>query len=241
MKQSFKDKLEALKGISPLPAVKTDAETIIAVRETLDRMYKVMLDYKLDYGIKWMVGLQKYLDDKDTRTVKWFNNHLSRGHVVEAELFGHFNKELTFAHPCVVLYDGSYDGNVGGWMLVAPISTPRFNDKNAFTVDLTVADGLKHDCGACLDSVQVIDKRRVIFQHTLPDGAKSKVRDIKLDEIDQKIIHYYLPESHNKYEDAAKVLATEQKEHQDTRTELNRLQKLNEELQQKLEKFEQSV
>ena len=62
-----------------------------------------MLDYKLDYGIKWMVGLQKYLEDKDTRTIKWFNNHLSRGHVVEAELFGHFNKELTFAHPCVVL------------------------------------------------------------------------------------------------------------------------------------------
>lgn len=241
MRQLFKDKLEALKGISPLPVVKTDAETIIAIREVLDRLYRVMLDYKLDYGIKWMVGLQKYLEDKDTRTIKWFNNHLSRGHVVEAELFGHFNKELTFAHPCVVLYDGSYNGNNGGWMLVAPVSTPRFNDKSAFTVDLNVADGLKHDCGVCLDSLQVIDKRRVIFQHKLPDGTKSKIRDIKLDEIDQKIIQYFLPETHKKHDAVTKSLEKEQQEHQDTRAELDRLQKLNEELLKKLEKFEQSV
>lgn len=240
MKHAFKVKLEALKGVSPLPAVKTDAETIVAVREALDRMYKVILDYKLDYGIKWMAGLQKYLEDKDTRTVRWFNDHLSRGHVVEVELFGHFNKELTFAHPCVVLYDGSYNGN-GGWMLVAPISTPRFNDKNAFTVDLTIADGLKHDCGVCLDSLQVIDKRRVLFQHELADGTKSKIRDSSLNEIDEKILQNYMPELHTKYRKALSDLEKEQNQHQDTQKEMNRLQRLNEELQQKLERFEQSV
>ncbi|MDT0123857.1 type II toxin-antitoxin system PemK/MazF family toxin [Paenibacillus sp. RRE4] len=236
MNNNFKQKLNAIKGSNPMPRVKTDPETLIEINLLLQRLYKCSIDFKLDYGIKWMNGLEKYVQDKEGRTnSKWFNDHLARGHVVEVELFGHFNRELTFPHPCVVLYDGSYNQN-SGWMLVAPISTSRFNDGSDFTVDVTVADGLKHDCGVCIDSIQVIDKRRVLFQHELPNKNKSKVSPTKLDEIDICITKNYLPEKFKKQCDIERDLSDEKLSHDATKAQLEALKEKYAELEEKFEK-----
>jgi mRNA-degrading endonuclease toxin of MazEF toxin-antitoxin module len=240
VKYDFKKKLAGLDGVNPIHKIKTDVECVIEIRELIEKLYKCMLTYKIDYGIKWLSGLQRYVDDKEDilKSTKWFKDHLARGHVVEVDLFGHFNKELTFAHPCVVLFDGSYDNNNGGWMLVAPISTPRYNDNNDFTVNVGVIDGLKHDSGVCIDSIQVIDKRRVLFQHDLPDKTKSKIRPEKLTEIDLKILEYYLPETFKKYNENDNALSKEKADHDQTKKELDDIKKLNEELLEKLRRFE---
>ncbi|ODA09269.1 hypothetical protein A7312_26750 [Paenibacillus polymyxa] len=181
-----------------------------------------------------MSGLEKYVEDKEDRfSTKWFNDHLSRGHIVEVELFGHVNKELTFAHPCVVLFDGSYSNESGGWMLVAPISTPRYQDGGDFTVDITELDGIKHNSGVCIDAIQVIDKRRVLYQHELADKNKSKIRTEKLDEIDFSILKYYLPKLNEKLLDIEQELAQEKLAHEQTKEELIELRKINKELEEK--------
>ncbi|MEK3885797.1 type II toxin-antitoxin system PemK/MazF family toxin [Paenibacillus sp. PL2-23] len=233
MKKKYKDKLLEVQGKNPKPKVKSDAESILMLRELIDRTNKVMLDYEVEYAMKWLNGLEKFIEDKEGRVnANWFQAHLSRGHIVEVELFGHFNKELTFVHPCVVLYDGSYTSG-GGWMLVAPISTPRFGRGDSLTIDVNVEDGLKHESGVCLDNLKIIDKRRVLYQHENNDGSKSKLRSIKLDEIDNAILINFLPKAHEKYTALDSLYQQEKAAHDQTKQALEELKEKFEQLNKK--------
>jgi mRNA-degrading endonuclease toxin of MazEF toxin-antitoxin module len=186
--KKFREKLQAAKATVPIPQMKEDPECILESRDLLDRLFKTMLTYDQAYGIKWMMGLDKYLTDKSRSTSSWFRGHLDRGHLVEIELFGHFNRELTFAHPAVVLYDASSEG----MLLVAPISTTQYGDSDPLHIDLEVADGVKHLCAVRLDSIRSIDKRRVLYQHN-KDGQNCKVRSSKLDQIDSVLLDKFMP------------------------------------------------
>ncbi|MGR9527457.1 type II toxin-antitoxin system PemK/MazF family toxin (plasmid) [Priestia megaterium] len=129
---------------------------------------------------------------KDTYKIKRrvprrFTKNVSRGHIVQVELFGHFNKELTFLHPAVVLYD-----NNKGQLLVAPISTSKYKDNDPLHVDVEPADGLHHGSGVCLESIRGVDKNRVLFQYN-KDGKNAKLRTEVLNKIDLTIMEYFCP------------------------------------------------
>ncbi|MRX56501.1 type II toxin-antitoxin system PemK/MazF family toxin [Bacillus idriensis] len=221
-KKEYKIQLDEIKDISPIPQLKSDPNRLLEFKLLLDQLFKIMVDYKLDYGMKWLLGLESYIHDKENRPTK-FNKHLERGHVILVELFGHYNRELTFEHPAVVLYDEMTDEGKGeGWILIAPISTPSYGNNNPLHIDLDENDGLKHECAARVDSIKVIDKRRVLYQYS-KDEQNVKIRHNKLDEIDQAILENYLPNTFTKNKDLKIALENERNNHNKTKAELELL------------------
>lgn len=218
--QKYKAKLAALDGKTSMPKLKDDPEALMDMKELLDSLFKCMASYYADYGIKWMIGLKRYLEDKKGSISRPFTGNPARGHIVEVDLFGHFNRELTFIHPAVVLYE-----NNEGWMLIAPISTSKHGSPNSLHIDVDENDGLKHPCGVCVTDIRVIDKSRVLFQHE-SEGKKSKLRPEKLDEIDNAILQNYLPIYHQRFLDLESTLLKEQEEHANTKAELQRTKEL---------------
>ncbi|MCF2649075.1 type II toxin-antitoxin system PemK/MazF family toxin [Niallia circulans] len=155
------------------------------------------------------MGLERYVKDQSKRISHVFRKNLSRGHIVEVELFGHFNKELTFLHPAVVLYD-----NNKGQLLVAPISSGKHGDDDPLHIDADTADGLKHGSGICLEAVRGIDKNRVLYQHE-KDGKKAKVRPEVLDEIDITIMEHFMPNMFRIYTETQDKLIDEQQKNKE--------------------------
>lgn len=216
--QKFRRKLQGLKGMVQIPQMKEDPECILESRDLLDRLFKTMLTYDQAYGIKWMMGLDKYLADKSRSTSSWFRGHLDRGHLVEIELFGHFNRELTFIHPAVVLYDSSSEG----MLLVAPISTTQYGDSDPLHIDLETADGVKHQCAVRLDSIRSVDKRRVLYQHN-KDGQNCKLRSSKLDEIDSVLLDNIMPVTARRVKELERDLQAERDARQKAQEEIIQL------------------
>ncbi|MGF9909573.1 type II toxin-antitoxin system PemK/MazF family toxin [Brevibacillus porteri] len=216
--KKYIEKLEALEKVSKIPKMREDPECYVDTRELLDELFKYLMTVKQDYGIKWLFGLKRYIQDKKETLRRPFNSHLDRGHIVEVELFGHFSNELTFLHPAVVLFD-----DLSGWMLIAPISTSKFSSPNPLHIDVTEEDGLKHPCGIALDSIRVIDKKRVLYQHK-NEGSNSKLRPAKLDEVDQTIMQHYLPQLYHRFNKIESELNKEREEHEKTKEELRNLQ-----------------
>ncbi|PGT81585.1 hypothetical protein COD11_17105 [Bacillus sp. AFS040349] len=175
------------------------------------------------YGIRWLVGLERYVKDQSRNLPHLFRRNLSRGHIVEVELFGHFNKELTFLHPAVVLYD-----NNKGQLLVAPISTGKYGDTDPLHIDVDSADGLNHGSGICLEAIRGVDKNRVLFQHE-KNGKKAKVRPEVLDKIDLTIMEHFMPNMFHKYTEIESKLAEEQKKNVEL---LEEIEDLKEQLKQ---------
>lgn len=211
----YKNKLKQLlqSNPNPMPFLRDDPECVISCHNLLDELFKVMLSYKQDYGIKWLMGLERYVKDKK-ETIRTFNRHLDRGHLVQVELFGHFNKELSFMHPAVVLFDSN-----DGWLLVAPISTPKNGSNNDFYIDVDEQDGLDHPSAVCLDDIRAVDKNRVLYQLT-KNGTNCKLRSAKLNEIDEVILKYFLPFTYRKYLELERDLQKERELHDKTREEL---------------------
>jgi mRNA-degrading endonuclease toxin of MazEF toxin-antitoxin module len=208
----YKAKSAALPS-NNIPRMKEDPECILEIKNVLDKMFKISLDYKQDYGLKWLKGLQRYTLDKEGRLSS--NVHLDRGHIVEVEFFGHFNAELTFPHPAVVLYDSK-----SNWLLVAPISTSAHGNADPLCIDIGVADGLRHDCGVRVNAIRVIDKNRVLYQHKHQDGSNCKIRSSKLDEIDVAILENYLPVTYAKHEKLKADLVAEKAKRETMEQEL---------------------
>lgn len=214
----YKNKLKQLLNgnPNPMPFLRDDPECVVSCHNLLDQLFKVMLTYKQDYGIKWLMGLERYVKDKK-ETVPAFNNHLERGHLVQIELFGHFNRELSFLHPAVVLFDSG-----DGWLLVAPISTPKNGSNNNLYIDVDAQDGMDHPSAVCLDDIRAVDRNRVLYQ-LKKNGRNCRLRHIKLTEIDDAILKYFLPITHKKYLELERDLQKERELHDKTRAELHLL------------------
>ncbi len=230
--EKYKNQLKTLKKKKQekktIPRLKQDPQCILDCKSLLDKLFWTILNQEQDYGIKWMLGLQRYTDDKKRSIEKPFKDHLSRGHIIEIELFGHFNKELSFVHPAVVLHDNS-----SGWLLIAPISTSKYGSSNSLHIDVTSKDGLHHNSGVCLDDIRVIDKHRVLYQH-IKEGTKQKLRPEKLNEIDNAILKHYLPFTYKHYNKIETELKKERAEH-------NALKKEYTEIQQELTLLKQTI
>lgn len=230
--KSLKQKLSRLKANNDVSKLKEDPECIIESKKLLDELYYVMLNQRKDYGIKWMFGLRRYIDDKKSTLSRKFTGHLDRGHIVEVELFGHFNKELSFIHPAVILHD-----NNSGWVLVSPVSTTKYGDNNLLHIDVDTKDGFKHKCAVCLDDIRVIDKNRILYQHS-KDGSNRKVRSFKLDELDRVILENYLPVTNKKLNDKIKELEIKIK---DLQTDLEIEKKIHEETKERAKVLQSKI
>jgi len=214
----YKSKLKTLKNIpdSKRPKMHEDIQLVKDSNNLLSELFNVIMEKNQYYGIRWLIGLNRYIQDQKKRIPRPFKKHLSRGHIVEVELFGHFNKELTFLHPAVVLYD-----NNKGQLLVAPISS-KYGDNDPLHIDVDTNDGLHHKSSICLDSIRVVDKNRVLYQHE-KDGKKAKVTSETLDKIDLAIMEHFLPKMFKKYKELEKKLLEEEKRYNKLEKEYNEL------------------
>ncbi|MGR5999176.1 type II toxin-antitoxin system PemK/MazF family toxin [Bacillus cereus] len=153
------------------------------MKELLDELFCSIITYDQEYGLKWMKGLEGYIQDK--KRSKSYANY-ERGNIVSVELFGHYGSELTFEHPAVILYDNK------NLALIAPVSTPKYGDDEELHIDVDESHGFRHECAILVDSIRVIDKRRILDTFT-KDNSKSNVGKDKLDEIDNVLLKTYLP------------------------------------------------
>ncbi|MFC5775851.1 type II toxin-antitoxin system PemK/MazF family toxin [Ectobacillus antri] len=215
----YKGKLRYITTLPALPKFRDDAECVAECKHLLDELFNTMLNENQDYGIRWMFGLDRYIKDKKKAIKRPFRANLDRGHIVEVELFGHFNKELTFLHPAVVLYD-----NHRGQLLVAPISSSKYGSSDSLHIDVDEADGLKHPSGVCLDSIRIIDKRRVAYQHKA-EGNNCKLRSEKLNEIDEVILKNFLPITYQRMLKSEEILKNEIREHNILKEKYDNLRK----------------
>lgn len=221
----YKAKLNSFKGIPSvnIPKVHEDLELIKDSNELLSELFNVILKQNQYYGIRWLMGLERYVLDQSKQIPRVFRKNLSRGHIVEVELFGHFNKELTFLHPAVVLYD-----NNKGQLLVAPISSGKYGNNNPLHIDVDSTDGLHHESGICLDAIRGVDKNRVLFQHS-KNGKNAKVRSEVLDKIDLTIMEHFMPNMFKKFNDTESKLIEEQQKNKEL---LDEIEILKEQLKQ---------
>ncbi|QGH32581.1 hypothetical protein GI584_00105 [Gracilibacillus salitolerans] len=170
----------------------SDPNLILDTKRLLDDFFSVIMSLKLEDGLKWILGLEEYIEDKKNKKQIHYRRY-TRGHIVEVELFGHFDKELTYSHPALILYDG------GNSVLVAPISGGKYGDDKEMHIDVTEKDGLRKNCAVMVDSLRIIDKKRILYQHK-KDELNVKISTEILDNIDNVLISKFIPGHKIKYD-----------------------------------------
>ncbi len=200
----------------------SDPNLILDTKKLLDDFFSVIMSLKLEDGLKWILGLEEYIEDKKNKEHIHYRRY-TRGHIVEVELFGHFDKELTYSHPALTLYDG------GNSVLVAPISGGKYGDDNIMHIDVTKQEGLRKNCAVMVDSLRIIDKKRILYQHK-KDELNVKISAEILDEIDNIIISKFIPGHRTKYDQLKMDLY---KEVDKNEVALNEIEKLKKELELK--------
>ncbi|WP_066415289.1 type II toxin-antitoxin system PemK/MazF family toxin [Sutcliffiella cohnii] len=225
-KRKYISRLKKITEQERYNSITTDPESILDTKYLLDKLFKIIVSSNIEDGLKWILGLEEYVEDKNDKNVINYRKY-SRGHIVEVELFGHFDKELTFSHPAVVLY------NSGNFVLIAPISSGKFGDGNEMHIDISSKDGVKKDCCILIDSIRVIDKKRIMYQHK-KDEENIKISDTILDNIDEVLVTKYAPKVKNEFENCKTQLNDEKERHKTTLNELKKtklqLEKKDEEL-----------
>lgn len=229
LESKYRERLKSFKTLPPsnIPKMHEEMQLIKDSNGILSELFNVIISKNQYYGIRWLIGLERYVQDQKKKVPRRFTKNVSRGHIVQVELFGHFNKELTFLHPAVVLYD-----NNKGQLLVAPISTSKYKDNDPLHVDVEPADGLHHGSGVCLESIRGVDKNRVLFQYN-KDGKNAKLRTEVLNKIDLTIMEYFLPHTFNIFRELEESYNKKQEQ---LNEELKKYVSLEEELKEELTK-----
>lgn len=226
MNKKFKNELDQArvlkKSRQPVPTMDSEKSLIVETKKLTNKLHSVIMQADQYYGLNWLVGFEQYIELKEGKLLNKpyipTKKHFRRGHIVSIELFGHFNDELTFLHPAIVLYDGNASN-----MLVAPISSSKFNDGNPLHIDITTSDGMKNNCGICLDQIRFIDKSRVIFQWTDKTNSKIKIPSTVLDLIDDALLKHYLPSSKSLINQLNADLEKEKEENRKLKDQLKEL------------------
>ncbi|MDP7981405.1 type II toxin-antitoxin system PemK/MazF family toxin [Bacillus sp. WLY-B-L8] len=159
---------------------------------------------KLYDAINILLGLDLYVNDKiaslgRTKPGKAQNNFgREKGKIVTVELFGHFDTELTYEHPAIILAGG------WGWAIVAPISSPRYGDSVDTHIDLE-PPLMSNKCAIMLENLRFVSEKRIINKYKKltkytqtsddPDYGKKK-----LAEIDEKLAQLLLPYTYKGYQ-----------------------------------------
>ncbi|PGQ36800.1 hypothetical protein COA05_15295 [Bacillus thuringiensis] len=226
-KRKYKEKLENIDKESTIK-FREDAESVIDTKKILDDLFFNMLSLPIGDGIKWLLGLEEYVQDKSEKGKPRYRRY-ERGHVVELELFGHFSEELTFSHPAVVLY------NEKNFVLVAPVTSGKFGSGKPLHIDVGQEDGFSKNCAIVLDAMKLVHKQRILFQHKQSDWvSKLKLDDKVLDKIDELILEHYLPVTYKK-------MQLLEGELNDQKLQYEQLQQELVELKEELESYKQKV
>lgn len=200
--QKYIRKLKRLKnnGISS----RRNVELVEDLSNMLDQLKKVILDHPEKFTMRWSLGLERYIytlkeSKKNISKSRKFTPSVRRGHIVETELFGHFNSELTFLHPGLVLYDGA------DRILIAPISTGYYNSGNPLHINIGVKEGMAHDCAISLADIYMVNKNRILYVHS-KDNEYIKLPDTVLNAIDETMSKKFMPAYFKKFENKQKQI-----------------------------------
>ncbi|PDZ17114.1 MULTISPECIES: type II toxin-antitoxin system PemK/MazF family toxin [Bacillus cereus group] len=226
-KQKYRRKLENVDKESAIK-FREDAESVIDTKKLLDELFFNMLSLPIEDGIKWLLGLEEYVQDKSEKERLNYRRY-QRGHVVELELFGHFSEELTFSHPAVVLY------NEKNFVLVAPVTSGKFGSGKPLHIDVGQEDGFSKNCAIVLDAMKLVHKQRILYQHKQSDRVSNlKLDDTVLDKIDKLILEHYLPVTYQKVQSLEGELNNQKLQYEELQQELVELKK-------ELENYKQKV
>ncbi|MCU5668892.1 type II toxin-antitoxin system PemK/MazF family toxin [Bacillus cereus] len=167
-----------------------DPKLILDTLDTLSSYDRYFRKIPMYDAVNILLGLDYYIQDKIHRSFgRYGNRDFSRdlGRIVTVEFYGHFGTELTYEHPAIILAS-SYQ-----WVIIAPISSPCYNDGKDTHVSLTMPL-MSNNCGIMLENIRCVSKRRISNVH-------GKLTDpVKLAEIDEKIAKMLIPIAHKRYE-----------------------------------------
>ncbi|PGQ98303.1 hypothetical protein COA25_31800, partial [Bacillus cereus] len=205
-----------------------------------------MRDIKLYDAVNLLLGLDRYIEDKKSyrargnrpaRATKDFKRE--KGRIVTVELFGHFDKELTYEHPCIILAGG------WGWAVVAPISSTKYGDTVNTHIDLE-PPLMSNKCGIMLENLRYISEKRILASRekltadttiaTDPNYGKKK-----LAEIDDQLAKLLLPYPYNGYKKKEEDLIKTQKDLEDALKENDEKEKKLKEQEELIQKLEDTI
>lgn len=203
----------------PIPKTFLNIELVSDTQLLLNKLFTTILQKNQKFSMRWIIGLERYVSSLNS-SIKPFSEHLRRGNIVEVELFGHFNTELTFLHPAVVLY------NRRDRVLIAPISTSNYQDSNPLHIDVGVTEGLKHNCGISLDEIYMINKDRIAYKHTDSSNQTVKLPDVILNKIDELISENFMPEYYKTFQKNKEDLEEARKRIKELENQIQKKQKV---------------
>lgn len=166
----------------------------------LEELKSTLLKKSSNYTMKWLIGLEKYIHALNIKPKKdtELTPHLRRGAIINVELFGHFNTELTFKHPAVVLFDKK------DRILVAPVSSSFFNNDSNLKdlyIDVGINEGFANDCGISLADIYMVNKNRIVSTVKNNLGNAARVPSYTLDKIDSIITNNFISKHDNEIEE----------------------------------------
>jgi len=136
-------------------------------------LYSELKQFSVYHLSQWILSSDNWIKNHNNVNTRAY----TRGQIVYVD-FGHsnFGYELSFKHPCVVIYDGY------NFMLVIPASTGRYNARSEFIFKCN--NGFAKPSGLLLDKVGYISKSRVIS--SVVGTVDSKTMDFIDDFVFQK-------------------------------------------------------
>lgn len=227
MTNKYKNQYQSLP--SNIPKTISNIDLVSDLQLTLNNLFTQMLNKDQKFTMRWIMGLEKYthaLTQPNTRT-----RYYRRGEIIMIELFGHFNTEITFLRPALVLY------SIGERLLIAPISKSKYGDKFSLHIDLDIFEGMTSNSAILLDEIYMVDKQRVNFNRKDKNGNKISVSDEILTSVDNAILSNYLAAFNSKN---TKLIESIQADNDTLRARINTLVKENEELALELTKLKEN-
>lgn len=188
--QKYKQEVKKFKDVPAheIPTTDQNEELKKDISVLLATLRKKIFVKNQKYVMKWAVGLERYIYSLSDSLQKPYKNTPSKGQILEIELFGHFNKEITFTHPAVVIKDL---GNMQ--ILVAPITSTYSPYNESYLIELNSEDGMSHTCYIKTNELITIHKNRVLYQHKNKAKENVQLSEFKLAQIDAMIINQYCP------------------------------------------------
>lgn len=137
-------------------------------------------------ALRWIMGLDSYLFEleksfvrRNERNTRGERNYY-RGQIVMIELFGHFDTELTFFRPAIVLSGGKENSKK---ICVAPLTKSKVASSDNKSVKIT---STKQTSYFHIQNLRYIDKTRVRYS-LKKEGRNIKATDNELNQIDALI------------------------------------------------------
>ncbi|MEC3859461.1 type II toxin-antitoxin system PemK/MazF family toxin [Bacillus sp. WOD8 KX774193] len=208
---------------------------ILDVIDILKEYDSYIREVDLYDAVNLLLGLDLYVKDKMSdkdHSVSTNNYKREKGRIVTVELFGHFDKELTYEHPCIVIAGGH------GWAVVAPISSSRYGDRVHTHIDLD-PPFMSNKCGIMLENLRYVSEKRIIRKFSRLTAYTSIPTDPhygkkKLTEIDEKLAEMLLPYTHKGYQKKGADLIKTQKDLEESLKE-------NDQKEQKIKEQEEQI